>query len=258
MMRTILLYISYDGTNFCGWQSQRKEVEERTVQGELEKALSQLHKCQVLCQGSGRTDSGVHARKQAVSFESQLDSIPVEKFPLALNSFLPKDIRVQSAIEKNSGFSARYNATSRSYRYFLSTSFSPYAFEMPYIWALYRKPNLDTLNKMAHLLKGEMDCASFAASGDQSISTKRFIFNANFFMEDEKLIFEISANAFLWKMIRTIVGTIIDYEKKFGEKAVEHFETLIRSKDRTKAGQTAPPQGLFFWDIDFDGERKHP
>lgn len=257
-MRTILLYISYDGRNFCGWQSQKKKNEERSVQGELEKALTKLHKTLMICQGSGRTDSGVHARKQAVSFDSPVNSIPVEKYPLALNALLPQDIRVQSAQLMPDGFSARFNATKRTYRYFISTAYSPYAFSMPYIWAIYRKPKIDILNKMAALLKGEMDCASFVSSGDQSISTKRFIFNAHFFMEDEMLIFEISANAFLWKMIRSIVGTLIDYEKRYGNQAIEKFQILLDNKDRTQAGQTAPPQGLFMWDVFFDGERIHP
>ncbi|HUH44488.1 MAG TPA: tRNA pseudouridine(38-40) synthase TruA [Treponemataceae bacterium] len=257
-MRTILLYLSYDGRNFCGWQSQRKINEERTVQGELEKALLKVHKTKVLCQGSGRTDSGVHARRQAVSFDSPLRSIPVEKYPMALNAFLPIDIRVQSAHLMPSGFSARFNATSRSYRYFLSTSQSPSAFSMPYSWALYRKPNILLLNAMASLLHGEMDCASFASSGDKSLSTKRYIYTASFFMEDEMLVFEISANAFLWKMIRSLVGSLIDFEKRYGDNAVEEFQKLIDLKDRRKAGQTAPPQGLFMWDVSFEGERVHP
>ena len=265
--RTILLYVSYDGTNFCGWQSQRKKNEERTVQGELEKALFRMHKRAVLCQGSGRTDSGVHARRQAVSFVSPIASIPVEKYPIALNSCLPKDIRVQSAELVSDDFSARFNATCRTYRYFISTSQSPYAFSMMYIWPIYRDPNLTVLNEMASLLRGEMDCAAFAAAGDMSVSTKRYIMNAEFFVQEQNqengafgedvLVFEISANAFLWKMIRCIVGTLIEFEKRYGDGAVQEFQKLIDSRDRTRAGQTAPPQGLFLWDVSFSGKRVH-
>lgn len=258
-MRVILLYLSYDGTNFCGWQRQDHEEKGdrvRTVQEELEKALEKIHKQKVSVQGSGRTDSGVHARNQAATFISPIDSIPVDNYVSAINSSLPRDIRIQSACGAPEGFNARFSAVSRTYRYFISCTKTPFAYQMPYIWPLRRYPDIAHLNEMASLLQGEIDCECFCASGDESLSTCRYIYHASFFMEGDMLVFEISANAFLWKMVRSIVGTLIDYESKgYGR---EKFRHLLESKNRAQAGQTAPPEGLFLWNVSFSGRRVHP
>jgi len=109
---------------------------------------------------------------------------------------------------------------------------------------------------MASLLQGEMDCAAFCASGDKSLSTCRYIYHAGFFMEGDNLVFEICANAFLWKMVRSIVGTLIDYE--FKGCGANEFKQLLESKNRSRAGQTAPASGLFLWNVSFSGSRVHP
>ncbi len=257
-MRVILLYLSYDGTHFCGWQKQtheNKKEKVRTVQEELEKALEIIHKQTVSVQGSGRTDSGVHARYQAATFISPIDSIPVENYVSAINSSLPHDVRIQSASVMGEDFNARFSAVSRTYRYFISCTKTPFAYEMPYIWSIKRFPNIIVLNEMASLLHGEMDCECFCASGDESLSTCRYLYHAGFFMEGDTLVFEITANAFLWKMVRSIVGTLIDYEQKgLGQK---EFRELLISKDRSRAGQTAPSTGLFLWHVSFTGQRVH-
>ncbi len=258
-MRVILLYLSYDGSNFCGWQRQDHEYQTgrvRTVQEELEKVLEKIHKQKVGVQGSGRTDSGVHARYQAATFVSPIDSIPVENYVSAINSSLPRDIRIQSASVVPDDFNARFSAVNRTYRYFISCSKTPFAHQMRYIWSLRRYPDITVLNEMASLLSGEMDCACFCASGDASKSTCRYIYHAGFFMEGDSLVFEICANAFLWKMVRSIVGTLIDYEfKGYGQK---EFKYLLESKKRSLAGQTAPSEGLFLWNVSFSGIRVHP
>ncbi len=259
-MRNILLTVSYDGTDFCGWQRQDfadKGKAVRTVQGELEKALEKLHKTQINLQGSGRTDSGVHARAQAANFMSPIDSIPVERYPLAINCFLPPDVRVMAAEEKTEGFSSRFNATSRTYRYFIDTSENgPLASEMRFVWPIHRKPDLKVLNEMCSHLKGEIDCATFAAAGDQSLSTFRYIDDAHFYEESEnRIVFEITANAFLWKMVRSLTGSLIFFEKN--GKDGHYFKQILESRDRSKAGPTAPATGLFLWSIQFDGIRRH-
>ncbi len=253
-MRNIALTISYDGTNYIGWQRQR---EDRTVQGELEKALSLLHKADIEVVGSGRTDSGVHAIGQVAHFKSPIDSIPIENYADAINCFLPSDVRVVKAEEKADDFHARYSASSRSYRYFFHcSSVSPYAHQFDYVWWLRYKPNLKNLNEMAECLLGEIDCTSFTALGDKSVSPFRHIDSAHFFEDGGNLVFEIRANAFLWKMVRTLVGTFIDLDMRgLGKK---DFQEIIDAKNRKKASATAPAKGLFLWDIDFDGERKHP
>ena len=255
-MRNIALTISYDGTNFVGWQKQ-PDIEARTVQGELEKALSKLHNTPITTNGSGRTDSGVHAIAQVANFWSPIDSIPVEKYAYAINGFLPHDIRIHAVEEKDSNFHPRFSAVSRSYRYFFHYGpVSPFAHEMNTVWWIRYKPNLENLNAMAACLIGETDCASFASLGDKSITTYRAIQKAHFFMQDGKLVFEIQANAFLWKMVRTIVGTLIELDRK--KRTEKDFQAIIDAKNRKKAATTAPSTGLFLWNINFEGERKYP
>lgn len=261
-MRNILLTVSYDGTSFCGWQRQDKSdggKPVRTVQGEIEKVLEKIHKVKTPLQGSGRTDSGVHAVRQAANFFSPVDSIPAEKYVLAMNSLLPDDIRILESKVVDENFSSRFSATSRSYRYFIIPGHNALASQMPFAWDIGHEPDIDKLNKMASCLKGELDCAAFAASGDESQSTFRFINDAHFFYQDlypcgRALVFEITANAFLWKMVRSIVGSLIYFEK---DKDADYFKQVLESRDRSKAGPTAPPQGLFLWNVSFDGERVH-
>lgn len=260
-MRNILLVLSYDGTRFCGWQRQDKSDGGKpvcTVQGEIERVLEKIHKSKVPLQGSGRTDSGVHAYAQAANFFSPVDSIPAERYALALNSLLPSDIRISSSKEVPENFSARFSATKRTYRYFIIPQHKASAAQMPYVWDIAHSPDIDTLNGMASCLKGETDCAVFAASGDKSHSTCRYIEDAHFFYEDlfpdsRALVFEITANAFLWKMVRSVVGSLIQFEKS--GKDARYFKSVIESRERKNSGPTAPPQGLFLWNVCFDGIR---
>lgn len=261
-MKNILLTLSYDGTNFAGWQRQDKSDKGkpvRTVQGEIEKVLEKIHKEKISLQGSGRTDSGVHAVRQAANFYSNIDSMSEEKYKVALNSLLPSDIRILESKEVPQGFSSRFNATLRTYRYFIMCEHKAIASQMPYVWDIDHNPNIDMLNKMAACLKGEIDCATFAASGDQSVSTFRYLEDAHFFYQEifpvgKALVFEITANAFLWKMVRSIIGSLIHFEKN--GKDENYFKAVLESKDRSKVGPTAPPQGLFLWNVSFEGQRR--
>lgn len=259
-MRNILLTLSYDGTDFCGWQRQDKSdggKPVRTVQGEIETALEKIHKTHIALTGSGRTDSGVHAFRQAANFFSPIDSIPVERYVPAINAFLPPDIRIVASKEVGEDFSSRFSATSRTYRYFIHTK-NPFASQMRYVWPIHHEPNLQVLNEMASHLRGELDCAAFAAAGDQSLSTCRYIEGARFFRDEKDsdvIVFEICANAFLWKMVRSLTGSLIFFEKSGKDAA--YFKEVLDSKDRSKAGPTAPPTGLFLYDVSFEGERRH-
>lgn len=262
-MRNILLTISYDGTDFCGWQRQEKHGKEaeRTVQGEIEKVLHKIHKQKVDLHGSGRTDSGVHAFGQAANFFSPIDSIPAKNYIKALNTFLAQDIRILDAKEVEQDFDSRFSATSRIYRYFISFDEAIPANNSRFVWHVRNyKPNLERLNNFCSCLKGEIDCASFAASGDESVSTNRYIDNAEFFIQkdifgNDLLVFQIEANAFLWKMVRTLTGTLINLDKF--DAPQDSMEKILIAKDRTKAGVTAPPTGLFLYKICFDGIRRH-
>jgi len=252
--RNILLRISYDGTRFHGWQKQLQRGKEsfRTVQGEIERALALLHKHPVELFGSGRTDAGVHACGQAAHFVTDITRIKPESFIPALNSALPKDVRIMEASHVSDNLHARFSARSRTYRYFIHCGKTAFAHQLPYCWHIRREPDIDLLNSMASVLSGELDCTTFSAAGDQSKSKSRYINRAHFFIDREFLVFEISANAFLWRMVRSITGTLLHYEQQNGTK--EDFEAVVRSKDRRNAGETAPPQGLFLWSIAYPQE----
>ena len=262
-MRNILLKISYDGTDFCGWQRQDKHGNEaqRTVQGEIEKALEKIHKTKIALHGSGRTDSGVHAYAQAANFFTPIDSIPAENYVRALNAFLPRDVRILEAREVKEDFDSRFSATSRVYHYFISTDVAVPANLSRYVWQVKNyQPDLERLNHFCQCLRGEIDCASFAASGDESLSTNRYIDGARFFWQEDMwggklLVFEIEANAFLWKMVRTLTGTLVMLDRD--KKPLDSMEKILAAKNRVSAGVTAPPTGLFLYKIKFDGVRRH-
>ncbi|AEE16597.1 tRNA pseudouridine(38-40) synthase TruA [Treponema brennaborense] len=257
-MKNVLLTVSYDGTDFCGWQRQDhadRGEPVRTVQAELERALRIMLKTPVALTGSGRTDSGVHAFAQAANFLSPFDSVPPENYVPALNSSLPPDVRVTAAREVPPGFHARFDARMRTYRYFLYCGATPPAHETRYVWPIRRYPDIARLNRMASCLYGEIDCTTFAAAGDPCESKKRYLEKAVFYADGDKLVFEIAANAFLWKMVRSVVGSLVYYEQK--GKDADFFAEILRARDRRSAGPTAPPQGLFLWNVDFESCKRH-
>ncbi|MDR2362804.1 MAG: tRNA pseudouridine(38-40) synthase TruA [Spirochaetaceae bacterium] len=254
-LRNIRLLIAYDGTDFSGWQRQGRGnpgvfgEKNRTVQGVIEDALAKLHKKEIILTGSGRTDAGVHAVGQAAHFLTPLRGMGAIRFVPALNSLLPQDVRILEARETLKDFHARFDARSRTYRYHLICGRPAFPHELRYSLQLWRRPRLDLLNDYARLLHGELDCSLFALPRDPSLSRFRYIFEAFFFVQQDMLVFEIRANAFLWKMVRSIVGTLLHYEEK-GLPSGE-FKKLLTSGVRNLAGPTAPPQGLFLWKIEY-------
>ena len=245
--RNIKLKLAYDGTDFSGWQRQEDGC--RTVQGLVEDALRKIHKKPITLTGSGRTDSGVHAAAQVANFYTSIQSIEASRFIPALNSLLPRDVRVLEAEETHEDFHARFDARLRTYRYYFINRRETMPWELRYAWKLRRNPDIGKLNDYARLLRGEMDFTTFAVPGDKSKSRHRFIFGAIFFFEGDKLVFEISANAFLWKMVRSIAGTLIHFEEK--GFSPDYFREVIESHNRQLSGPTAPPEGLFLWKVDY-------
>jgi tRNA pseudouridine38-40 synthase len=248
--RNIRLLVAYDGTDFCGWQRQCEE--NRTVQGVIERALNKMHGFHVSLTGSGRTDTGVHAIGQVANFFTNIDSIPCDRFVPALNSFLPQEVRILESCEEKKEFHARFSAFARTYRYhFICRDLLPH--ERNYNLCLRRFPRLEILNAYGRLLLGETDCTIFAGAGDASQkagkSTNRYIYRAHFHIEGERLVFEICANAFLRNMVRSIAGTFLHYEEK--DTPPEKLREIIASKERSLAGPTLPPQGLFLWKVDY-------
>ncbi|MCL2244489.1 MAG: tRNA pseudouridine(38-40) synthase TruA [Treponema sp.] len=244
-MRNIRLTIAYDGTDFCGWQRQDND---RTVQGVIEQALEKMHGSQVNMSGSGRTDSGVHAAGQAANFLTEIDSIPEDRFAPALNTLLPHDVRILDSREEDSNFHARFSAVSRTYRYyFILGAVLPH--ERLYNQRLFRLPCLKTLNAYGRLLLGETDCSIFSAASDTSSSKHRYIYRSSFFIEGNRLIFEICANAFLRKMVRSVAGTFLHYEEKHTPQ--KKLQEIINTANRSLAGPTLPPHGLFLWKVEY-------
>ncbi len=239
-MRNIRLDIAYDGGNYCGWQIQPNET---TVQGVIEKAISKIHKQEIGIIGSGRTDSGVHADMQVANFETSIDSIPAENFRSAINSLLPLDIRILKSSEVSTDFHSRFNAYRRTYKYYLKLGDVGHPKYRDFCYLIRKPLNIPLLNALSRELLGEHDFTTFAASGDQAPTKIRTIYSATFYPEGEFVVFKICGNAFLQRMVRSITGTLLDMCWK-GESP-ERVREILKSKDRSLAGTTAPARGLF-------------
>lgn len=253
--RPIKLIISYDGTDFAGWQRQKNA---RSVQEDIEKALEKMHGHPVRLTGAGRTDAGVHAMGQAAGFFTDIASIPAEKFLLALNKLLPRDIRILSACDASPDFHARFDASLRKYRYFIMCGERQDAFSQRYAWFVPHLPSITKLNAMASVIVGEHDFSAFASAKDISRSKSRFVRESSFWFEGRKLVYQVSANAFLWRMVRSLVGTMLFFQPQVDtdEEASSRMRAVLESLDRKQAGPTAPPQGLFLWNVEY-GARTH-
>ncbi|MDR1588522.1 MAG: tRNA pseudouridine synthase A [Treponema sp.] len=263
-LRNIRLLIAYDGTGFSGWQRQECRSAEarrngpaagnggvrgRTLQGEIEGALEKIHKHPVSLIGSGRTDAGVHAAGQVANFYTDIKNMAPERFVPAINTFLPADVRILEAAETRRDFHARFDARLRTYRYHFVCGRCALPHESRYSLQLRRYPNPELLNAYGRLLLGERDCSVFAGAGDKSRSRSRYISQAVFFVEAGRLVFEISANAFLWKMVRSVAGTFLHCEEK--KTPPGELARIIASGNRSLAGPTLPPRGLFLWKIEY-------
>ncbi len=248
--RRIRLDLSYDGTDFEGWQRQKTG---RTVQGEIERVLKTLHKGRdVKLVGSGRTDSGVHASCQVAHFDSAGSSVPSERFMQALNSQLPRDIRIQKSREVHPDFHARYDAVMRVYRYYLIKPEHQKAHMTAYSAVCLLDLDLPRLNEMALTLTGSHDFSSFAAAQDPNDNKVRTVHSARFSTEGPYTVFRVAGNAFLWRMVRTMVGTLLLLLEKGG--GPEDIRRILDARDRTQAGPSAKPWGLFLDKVIYGSE----
>ena len=243
--RRIKLTLSYDGTNFQGWQIQKTG---RTVQGVIEDGLTKMHKHSVKITAAGRTDSGVHANGQICHFDTNLQ-IAESKLKLAVNTFLPDDISVLTSVFVNDNFHARYDAKKRVYKYYLCDFFEYNVFNRMYCIPIRNMPNIIALNACVRSLIGIHDYTTFTAAGDKSESRIREIYSAVFYKEGSSTVFRIEGNAFLWKMIRSIVGTALKFAPL--EQGPFLFKNVLESRDRKLAGPTAPAKGLFFHKVSY-------
>jgi tRNA pseudouridine38-40 synthase len=207
--RVIRMTVAYDGTDYSGWQRQAGV---RTVQEEIERALAKMHGHHVPIVGAGRTDSGVHAAGQVAHFVTDIARIPADRFEPALNKFLPRDIRIVKAADAHPDFHARFDARSRRYKYFFRIGRAQSPHLDRFAWRLFKQPDIVRLNRMASCLRGEIDCEAFTAAKDPSESRFRYLHHAVFYVEGDALVFDISANAFLWRMVRSLVGTLVELD----------------------------------------------
>jgi tRNA pseudouridine38-40 synthase len=249
LMRAIKLIIAYDGTEFAGWQWQAGH---RTVQGELEAALAKLTGESIRTTGSGRTDSGVHAAEQVVSFPTQSE-LPIKVFPRALNAWLPDDIAVIDAVEVPLSFHAILAAKRKRYRYVLHDAPHHDVFLLRYSWHLRRRLDTDKMHHAARLLVGTHDFASFQTGGSSRKTTVRTVYDASVTrpLADKPHVihFEVEANGFLYNMVRVMVGTLVDVGRGFHEP--DWIAELLKRCDRNQAGMTAPAQGLLLLRVDY-------
>jgi tRNA pseudouridine38-40 synthase len=270
-MKNVLLTIEYDGSKFSGWQRQPNL---RTVQGELERVLEIVCKQKIVLHGTSRTDSGVHAFGQRASFAGDF-GIPIDKIPLAANRLLAGarspfegDVRIIGAKEVKEGFHPRFDSLGKKYIYKIRKAAETNIMLRNCYYRVDKAIDIGAMEKAAEKLVGEHDFKCFMASGGNvPESTIRTIYRSKFNKEsfaERKYIgaadnqsgeiyeYEVVGNGFLYKMVRNIVGTLLDVG--LGKISADDIEKIIECKDRQKAGHTAPPWGLYLAEIYFNKE----
>ncbi|MCF0237596.1 MAG: tRNA pseudouridine(38-40) synthase TruA [Sphaerochaetaceae bacterium] len=253
----VAIELSYDGRAFCGWQSQKEEA---SVQSTIKNAVCLLlgfSPEEVEVVGSGRTDSGVHGYGQVAHIEIPQRDISINAFSMGLNSKLPYSVRIKRAWNVDRTFHARYSAMAREYRYFIREGLAHDSFQEGLVTRVQKLPSIDLLNSYAKVLIGTHDFTTFCSAQDQCPSKFRDIYESEFFVEknmyqDNLYCFRIVGNAFLYHMVRSLVGSMLCYGKNGASK--EEFEACLNSKDRSKAGTTAPSDGLYLWRVSYDPE----
>ncbi|MBU2899828.1 tRNA pseudouridine(38-40) synthase TruA [Maribacter dokdonensis] len=235
------IQFSYFGKAYHGWQNQPNAI---TVQEVLEKAMSKLLNSPVALMGAGRTDTGVHAKMMYAHFDvDSLGDIP--EYVFRLNSYLPNDIAVDRIFEVEEDAHARFHATSRTYEYHITKSKDPFSTDLAY----FVKKDLDIqlMNDAAELLLGKKDFESFSKSNTDVFTNICDLREAQWKLENNTLVFTITADRFLRNMVRAIVGTLINVG--LGKYSPDYVNTILKSKDRTMAGVSVPAKGLYLTSI---------
>ncbi|MCL2852960.1 MAG: tRNA pseudouridine(38-40) synthase TruA [Defluviitaleaceae bacterium] len=236
----ILLTVQYDGTDYNGWQRQSNTP--HTIQEILEDALAQRLGAHHLLTAAGRTDAGVHALAMPCMFQCQEIRIPADRLPFSLNSLLPPDIRVVDARITADGFDPILSASSKTYRYQLDNAAIPNVFKRRYAWHIHHPLDACAMHSAAAHFVGTHDFKAFAAAGGSAKTSVRTIFALDVERRSDEVIISVTGNGFLYNMVRIITGTLV--EVGLGKKHPLDIPAIILSRDRKKAGQTAPAAGL--------------
>lgn len=240
----IFLEISYDGTNYAGWQRQKNVV---TIQEQIENAIFDITREKVDVIASGRTDAGVHALGQVANFITK-SNIKPENFAKAINTKLPKDIVIKSSREMDENFNSRFSAKKKTYIYQIYNSDTKSPFLDKYSMFINKKLDLELMKNEVQKLAGEHNFTSFyTAEKDNPKNPVRNIYYANVEKKDELIIVTLCGNGFLYNMVRIIAGTLID----IGLHKKEDIKTILEQKNREKAGATAKAKGLFLKSVQY-------
>mgnify|MGYP005709268541 FL=1 len=237
--------ISYDGSNYHGWQIQPNAD---TVQHQINLAFSTILNEEINVLGAGRTDTGVHAKKMIAHFDTN-QTIDFVKFKYRINGFLKNDISLNDIYKVKEDAHARFSAISRTYEYRVSRNKNPFSVNS---YFLLRDLDFQSMKKACKFLHGSHDYTSFAKLHSENYTNNCEVFIANWKEDENLLIFTIKANRFLRNMVRAIVGTLIEIGE--GKISFSDIETILMSKDRAKAGYSVPANGLSLIDIEYPKE----
>lgn len=243
--RTVCLTLHYAGTAYAGWQLQAGMA---TVQGTIEAALERLLDAPVRVHGAGRTDAGVHARAQRAHFETDSALAP-DQMRSALNHFLPWDVRVTELREARPGFHARESALSKEYRYrvYRGETMPPECY--PYALLVRRPLDRAALDAAANRLVGTHDFAALRSGGSSALKTVRTVLRSEWLEEGAEMVYRIEADGFLYKMVRIIVGTLLEVGR--GRRPWASIGNLLEEASTDRAGPVAPARGLHLWQVNY-------
>jgi len=244
-MKNIKLTLSYDGTNYYGWQKQNKYI---SIQEVLEDACKEFFKQEITIKGAGRTDAGVHALGQCATFLADT-VIPAKRIALALNRILPEDIVVTHAQEVPLDFHPQYLAKKKTYRYQILNAEFPIPQLRNYSYFVYIPLDVEAMNQAAQDYVGRHDFVGFTTSRNTKTNTERTIYYAKVIKEEQLITFEVCGDGFLYNMVRIMVGTLI--EIGIGNLDPTSISRIILSKERRNAGITVPACGLTMCHIEY-------
>ena len=248
MRQNYKIIVEYEGSNYSGWQIQKNTSQ--TIQHKLENALTKLNKSRVQVIGAGRTDAGVHAAGQSANFFLDVE-IPLHKIPIAINTELPADIICKKAKKVDKDFHSCYDARGKKYRYRILNSNFNSVFVRNFVYNVYKKLDLEIMQRAAEIFEGRHDFAAFCAAGSSVESTVRKIYSLDIYTADNGEIWiDVIGNGFLYNMIRILAGTLI--ETGLGKRTLSELEFILQSCDRNNAGFTAPAQGLTLMEVFYD------